>query len=139
MSSYRSSSHVSVYNYPEHLNPFYEDEQHKRLRFWKIKKSNASNKSNKNENSSSGMRRGSFNFGSLRDLLWVWKCVFISWLTFTVLSIYGDNDFYENKKIKQTNCTLVFIHLTRSLLYLSFCGYITLEFKTLSGAFTDCF
>ncbi|XP_070495163.1 uncharacterized protein [Chironomus tepperi] len=65
MSSYRSSSQVSVYNYPEHLNPFYEDEQHKRLRFWKIKKSS---NSNKNRDGSSGMRRGSFNFGSLRDL-----------------------------------------------------------------------
>ena len=67
MSSYRSSSQVSVYNYPEHLNPFYEDEQHKRLRFWKIKKSN--NSSNKSRDGGSGMRRGSFNFGSLRDLL----------------------------------------------------------------------
>lgn len=63
MSNLRSSSQVSVYNYPEHLNPFYEDEQHKRLRFWKIKKS-----SNKNNDGSSS-RRGSFNLGSLRDLL----------------------------------------------------------------------
>lgn len=36
----RSTSQISVYNYPEHLNPFYEEDQHKRLRFWKIKKSN---------------------------------------------------------------------------------------------------
>lgn len=40
MSSYgyatteRSGSTNSVYDYPEHLNPFYEDENHKRLRFW---------------------------------------------------------------------------------------------------------
>ncbi|XP_055540664.1 uncharacterized protein LOC129727165 [Wyeomyia smithii] len=30
----RSSSQTSIYDYPEHLNPFYEDENHKRLRFW---------------------------------------------------------------------------------------------------------
>ena len=66
MSKYRSVSHVSVYNYPEHLNPFYEDEQHKRLRFWKIK---TSSKSNENKNNGGGLRRGSFNLGSLRELL----------------------------------------------------------------------
>lgn len=32
----RSSSQRSIYDYPEHLNPFYEDENHKRLRFWKL-------------------------------------------------------------------------------------------------------
>jgi hypothetical protein len=48
----------SVYNYPEHLNPFYEDDNLKRLRFWKI-----------NKPSEPGSRRGSFNFGSLRNLL----------------------------------------------------------------------
>uniref|UniRef100_A0A1Q3FMH7 Uncharacterized protein n=1 Tax=Culex tarsalis TaxID=7177 RepID=A0A1Q3FMH7_CULTA len=30
----RTGSTNSVYDYPEHLNPFYEDENHKRLRFW---------------------------------------------------------------------------------------------------------
>ncbi|KAG5674302.1 hypothetical protein PVAND_004280 [Polypedilum vanderplanki] len=75
MSNFRSSSQVSVYNYPEYLNPFYEDEQHKRLRFWKIKKtntsSNSSNSKSKNKDESNGnlSRRGSFNLGSLRDLL----------------------------------------------------------------------
>lgn len=41
----RSLSQRSIYDYPEHLNPFYEDENHKRLRFWKIGagKSNRSN------------------------------------------------------------------------------------------------
>lgn len=39
----RSSSQRSIYDYPEHLNPFYEDENHKRLRFWKIGGSNRSN------------------------------------------------------------------------------------------------
>ena len=29
------SSQVSVYNYAEHLNTFYQDDNHKRLRFWK--------------------------------------------------------------------------------------------------------
>lgn len=38
-----SSSQRSVYDYPEHLNPFYEDENHKRLRFWKIGRPNRSN------------------------------------------------------------------------------------------------
>lgn len=65
MSKVRASSQISVYNYPEHLNPFYEDEQHKRLRFWKIK-----TKKNGSENKGDGsLRRGSFNLGSLRDLL----------------------------------------------------------------------
>lgn len=32
----RSSSQRSIQDYPEHLNPFYEDENHKRLRFWKL-------------------------------------------------------------------------------------------------------
>lgn len=41
----RSSSQRSIRDYPEHLNPFYEDENHKRLRFWKIgsEKRNRSN------------------------------------------------------------------------------------------------
>lgn len=65
MSKVRASSQISVYNYPEHLNPFYEDEQHKRLRFWKIK----TNKSSKELKGDGSLRRGSFNLGSLRDLL----------------------------------------------------------------------
>lgn len=75
MSNMRSSSQVSVYNYPEYLNPFYEDEQHKRLRFWKIKKNKSSStgnngSSNKNKGNDGNLsRRGSFNLGSLRDLL----------------------------------------------------------------------
>uniref|UniRef100_A0A2M4CI22 Uncharacterized protein n=1 Tax=Anopheles darlingi TaxID=43151 RepID=A0A2M4CI22_ANODA len=55
--SYRhgnGASTSSIYDYPEHLNPFYEDENHKRLRFWNHKP--ASNRS---------QRRGSFS--SLRD------------------------------------------------------------------------
>ncbi|XP_055636719.1 uncharacterized protein LOC129775712 [Toxorhynchites rutilus septentrionalis] len=33
----RSGSQSSIYDYPEHLNPFYEDENHKRLRFWNFR------------------------------------------------------------------------------------------------------
>ncbi|KAM7350880.1 uncharacterized protein ACRADG_003890 isoform 2-T4 [Cochliomyia hominivorax] len=56
----RSTSQVSIYNYPEHLNPFYEDDQHKRLRFWKISKKD-------NEG-----RRNSFSIGNLKDM-WAFK------------------------------------------------------------------
>ncbi|XP_011292488.1 probable serine/threonine-protein kinase kinX isoform X2 [Musca domestica] len=56
----RSTSQVSIYNYPEHLNPFYEDEQHKRLRFWKISKKDGEG------------RRNSFSIGNLRDM-WSFK------------------------------------------------------------------
>lgn len=75
MSKLRASSQASVYNYPEHLNPFYEDENHKRIRFWKIKTSSSSSKGggkgseNNKNNNEGGLRRGSFNLGSLRDLL----------------------------------------------------------------------
>ena len=55
----RSTSQVSIYNYPEHLNPFYEDDQHKRLRFWKI---------NKKDNEG---RRNSFSIGNLKDMWYV--------------------------------------------------------------------
>lgn len=58
----RSTSQVSVYNYPEHLNPFYEDDNHKRLRFWKI---------NKGAKDGQG-RRNSFSLGGLKDM-WAFK------------------------------------------------------------------
>lgn len=45
----------SVYDYPEHLNPFYQDENHKRLRFWALKKGKDG-------------RGNSFSMGNLRDL-----------------------------------------------------------------------
>uniref|UniRef100_A0A1B0AH91 Uncharacterized protein n=1 Tax=Glossina pallidipes TaxID=7398 RepID=A0A1B0AH91_GLOPL len=57
----RSTSQISVYNYPEHLNPFYEEDQHKRLRFWKIKKSN-----NNKE------RRSSLSIANLKEM-WAFK------------------------------------------------------------------
>ncbi|KAH8329487.1 hypothetical protein KR074_011726 [Drosophila pseudoananassae] len=55
----RNTSHISIYNYPEHLNPFYEDDNHKRLRIlgFTIKK--------KNDNG-----RHSLSIGNLQDL---WK------------------------------------------------------------------
>uniref|UniRef100_A0A1I8PM49 Uncharacterized protein n=1 Tax=Stomoxys calcitrans TaxID=35570 RepID=A0A1I8PM49_STOCA len=56
----RSTSQVSIYNYPEHLNPFYEEDQHKRLRFWKISKKDGET------------RRNSFSIGNLRDI-WAFK------------------------------------------------------------------
>lgn len=57
----RSSSQVSIYDYPEHLNPFYEDEQHKRLRFWNI------GSSNKNKSSKPG-RSNSFSLDGIKDI-----------------------------------------------------------------------
>lgn len=33
----RTASSRSIYDYPEDLNPFYEDDNHKRLRFWQFK------------------------------------------------------------------------------------------------------
>lgn len=36
----RTSSQRSIYDYPEHLNPFSDDDNHKRLRFWKINSEN---------------------------------------------------------------------------------------------------
>ncbi|XP_030246563.1 uncharacterized protein LOC115565503 [Drosophila navojoa] len=56
----RSPSRISIYNYPEHLNPFNEEDNHKRLRFWNFSKSN--------ENS----KRRSFSFGNLRDV-WTFR------------------------------------------------------------------
>ncbi|XP_055597280.1 uncharacterized protein DDB_G0290587 [Uranotaenia lowii] len=53
-SSGRTASQSSIYDYPEHLNPFYEDENHKRLRFWQF-----------NRSSSGSGRRGSL--VSLKD------------------------------------------------------------------------
>ncbi|XP_030384008.1 uncharacterized protein LOC115631422 [Scaptodrosophila lebanonensis] len=56
----RSTSQISIYNYPEHLNPFYEDDNHKRLRFWKTQKKD-------------GMeRRSSFSLENLRNI-WSFK------------------------------------------------------------------
>ncbi|EDV99457.1 GH13858 [Drosophila grimshawi] len=52
----RSSSQISIYNYPDHLNPFHEEDNHKRLRFWKLSK--------RDDDS----RRRSFSIGNLRDV-----------------------------------------------------------------------
>lgn len=32
----RSASQISIFNYPDHLNPFYEEDNHNRLRFWNL-------------------------------------------------------------------------------------------------------
>ncbi|KAH8400596.1 hypothetical protein KR222_007991 [Zaprionus bogoriensis] len=56
----RSPSQVSIYNYPDHLNPFYEEDNHNRLRFWKT-----STKVNSN-------RRRSFSLENFREL-WTLK------------------------------------------------------------------
>jgi hypothetical protein len=50
----------SIYDYPEHLNPFYEKDNLKRLRFWKV---------GKNDETFTSGRRRSFSFGSLKSLL----------------------------------------------------------------------
>lgn len=55
----KTPSQRSIYDYPEHLNPFYEDENHKRLRFWKINNGSEKKKSN---------RRSSFSLNGLRGL-----------------------------------------------------------------------
>ncbi|XP_052852676.1 uncharacterized protein LOC128262446 isoform X2 [Drosophila gunungcola] len=54
----RNTSQRSIYDYPEHLNPFYEDDNHKRLRFFGFSKK-------KNENG-----RHSLSIGNLQEL---WK------------------------------------------------------------------
>lgn len=68
----RTSSQISIYDYPEHLNPFYEDDNHKRIRFWNIgkKKSNKTGRSN------------SFSLDGIRD---IWQ-VFI-WIHFRLKTI----------------------------------------------------
>lgn len=44
---------VNIYDYPEHLNPFFEDDNHTKLRFW----TNTKRKS----------RSNSFSFQSIKD------------------------------------------------------------------------
>lgn len=56
----RATSQVTIYNYPEHLNPFYEDEQHKRLRFWKVM--------GKGKDSKDSSRRNSFSLGNFKEM-----------------------------------------------------------------------
>ncbi|XP_055302797.1 muscle M-line assembly protein unc-89 [Sitodiplosis mosellana] len=57
-----STSQRSVYEYPEHLNPFYEDENHKRLRFWKI----GSNKPNRSNSFSIDGLKGLWSFKTFK-------------------------------------------------------------------------
>lgn len=50
---------IPIYAYPEHLNPFYEDENHKRLRFWSLSRKSKDGR----EKSSS-----TWSINSLRDM-----------------------------------------------------------------------
>ena len=43
----------SIYDYPEHLNPFHEDDNHSKLRFWTMGRKKG--------------RSNSFSFSSLKD------------------------------------------------------------------------
>lgn len=95
----RSSSQRSIHEYPEHLNPFYEDENHKRLRFWKIGK-DKSNRSN------------SFSIDGLKGLWWVWKKIYSNlnftfstsidwaWIQFSKLTINVFSWFYKVNLLK---------------------------------------
>lgn len=95
----RSSSQRSIHEYPEHLNPFYEDENHKRLRFWKIGK-DKSNRSN------------SFSIDGLKGLWWVWKKIYSklnftfstsidwAWIQFSKLTINVFSWFYNVNLLK---------------------------------------
>lgn len=95
----RSSSQRSIHEYPEHLNPFYEDENHKRLRFWKIGK-DKSNRSN------------SFSIDGLKGLWWVWKKIYSklnftfstsidwAWIQFSKLTINVFSWFYKVNLLK---------------------------------------
>lgn len=56
----QATTQITIYNYPEHLNPFYEDEQHKRLRFWKVM--------NKSKNSKDSNHNNSFSLSNLKNM-----------------------------------------------------------------------
>lgn len=58
----RASSQVSIYNYPEHLNPFYEDDNHKRIRFWGMTSGNSAKKEG---------RSNSFSLSGIKEMWWV--------------------------------------------------------------------
>lgn len=60
---------VEITNYPEHLNPFYKDDNHKRIRFMKVLplKKFQLNSANK----SSDRRRSSFSMDGIKEMWWV--------------------------------------------------------------------
>ncbi|XP_037927587.1 uncharacterized protein LOC119662108 [Teleopsis dalmanni] len=51
----RRTNEITIYNYPEHLNPFYKDDQHRRLRFWKMNKNGIAEK-NRNNSFTNGLK-----------------------------------------------------------------------------------
>ncbi|XP_033249678.1 putative uncharacterized protein DDB_G0282133 isoform X2 [Drosophila miranda] len=51
----RNTSEISIHNYPEHLNPFYENDNHRRLRFWNFSKEGNN-------------KRRSFSIGNLKNI-----------------------------------------------------------------------
>ncbi|XP_037960433.1 uncharacterized protein LOC119689634 isoform X2 [Teleopsis dalmanni] len=52
----RLTKEISIYNYPEHLNPFYKDDQHWRLRSWALKKLGLAPKSGSSDTRLTGKR-----------------------------------------------------------------------------------
>lgn len=52
----RASSQVSIYNYPDHLDPFHEDDNHKRIRFWGMTTGNAKKEGRSNSFSLNGLK-----------------------------------------------------------------------------------
>lgn len=59
----RSSSQISIYDYPEHLNPFHEEDNHKRLRFWRM------TTPSKNRDGTGGRdRSNSFSLNGLKEM-----------------------------------------------------------------------
>lgn len=52
----RASSQKSIHDYPEHLNPFHEDDNHKRIRFWGMTSGNAKKTGRSNSFSLNGIK-----------------------------------------------------------------------------------
>lgn len=60
---------VQLANYPEHLNPFYKDDHHKRIRFLKVipKKLHLTS-SNKSSSKPKSERRSSFSVDGIKEI-----------------------------------------------------------------------
>ncbi|KAH9637646.1 hypothetical protein HF086_009314 [Spodoptera exigua] len=57
---------ISIYDYPEHLNPFHEEDNHNKIRFWTLGKRLS--------------RSNSINFSGLKDLRNSWDILVWLWL-----------------------------------------------------------